>query len=957
MAARIRSLRNGITPIDEASRDDLAIGDVMTVTSLDAATTYAWAIAFAPEGSTAAFSGSSSAVSPGTFIVDKEGPYLIRLVVDAALPTENSQWVRLRALTVFGQLSLVAAGERRDETGIIPVDVDVEGWANDQNFNLQTLKGFIKPFANSGRVLHVDVNSGTTGYGDYSSVQAAIDAAVATGATNANQWLVLVHPGTFNEDLTFKPFVHVLGWPAEQNGQTTRIRGTHGTTLTGVNDVAEVRGLVLTRTAVSGSAILTKTGSGTLRVMDSVVTSPGTGPAIQMSAGVLEVSRSTLTQSGAGATLRAIEIEGANSVTTISQTTITGPNGVRVNNTLDLGVTASLLDCVITANNAAGSGLSGQATLVSVTRTVFRGIGTAVLYGNPSAPTGFQAVLDMSFSTMATSAASLVFNTANLTTSVLRLGSVVYTTLSFPSGAPTIYEAKTQAKTHFYDNTVSGLLAENVQDAIDEIAGGGGGGGGSILEYHEDMPEAPNSTVRYRGWVPVTATLLAVRVYMQTVNTVGTYTLAVKNEATGNTVLSAATFNMNSLGAATVTSVPLTGVGPDKAFAALGRWTISLVSNNAGFNGVGVYVELQFGIGLTGAAGQDLATTLTFGNVTGGNDIILNTTDIIRGEQGVALAGSVLLRGGTATGGVANGGDIIFRPGAGLGGGTDGEVILRNAAGTNNIHLKVTAAQQISIGTTLPLVYNGVTGKLTVPGLIDPTGIIFERAGPPTTTATEGAVFVSDGTSGLTINHLYFRPLSNGTPVDLTTGGATPPLADVLVAGNTSDGTNIKLTTDGWIEGGEHGVRRNWQENVWGYGQIGISDEGYAQGVDAGWFGITPDDVPAALFLDNISLQYIVPDYCCIMFTCHVAMFEGGGTNAGGFVIHGMVRKAASAASVEILGQNLVASFANPALATASVTMVVDVGTGAVYPEVTGVAATDVRWTVRMTGVLTGYQD
>lgn len=143
MAASIRSLRNGITPVDNASRDDLVVGDVVTVTALVPATTYAWSIVFAPQGSTATFSGSPVAVSPGTFTVDIDGPYLVRLVVDAAMPTESTQYVRLRSLTSSLGLRLVAAGERRDGSGIIPVDADAEGWANDQNFNLQTLEAAI----------------------------------------------------------------------------------------------------------------------------------------------------------------------------------------------------------------------------------------------------------------------------------------------------------------------------------------------------------------------------------------------------------------------------------------------------------------------------------------------------------------------------------------------------------------------------------------------------------------------------------------------------------------------------------------------------------------------------------------------------------------------------------------------------------------------------------------------
>lgn len=140
MSARIRSLLNSTTPIDELSRDDVSVGDVVTVQALDGAATYAWALVYVPEGSSATFSGSLTAVSPGSFTADVEGPYLVRLTVDAGRSTETTQYVRLRSLTSRLGLSLVAAGERRDEGGTIPVDADPTGWANEQNANLLLLE-------------------------------------------------------------------------------------------------------------------------------------------------------------------------------------------------------------------------------------------------------------------------------------------------------------------------------------------------------------------------------------------------------------------------------------------------------------------------------------------------------------------------------------------------------------------------------------------------------------------------------------------------------------------------------------------------------------------------------------------------------------------------------------------------------------------------------------------------
>lgn len=145
MAAEIRSEVTAPVPkaaVDNASRDDLAVNDVVQLTAIAGGTTFQWALVFVPAGSTAVLTPAAAATTAGpvTFTVDKDGPYLVRLVVDAGLVTESTQYVRLRALTASLGLLLVAAGERRDSSGVIPVDVDIEGWANEQNSNLQALE-------------------------------------------------------------------------------------------------------------------------------------------------------------------------------------------------------------------------------------------------------------------------------------------------------------------------------------------------------------------------------------------------------------------------------------------------------------------------------------------------------------------------------------------------------------------------------------------------------------------------------------------------------------------------------------------------------------------------------------------------------------------------------------------------------------------------------------------------
>jgi hypothetical protein len=181
-------------------------------------------------------------------------------------------------------------------------------------------------------------------------------------------------------------------------------------------------------------------------------------------------------------------------------------------------------------------------------------------------------------------------------------------------------------------------------------------------------------------------------------------------------------------------------------------------------NDAGVEYDLTTG----GAGGEDLAATLALGNTTGGTDLVLSDGDVLRGESGVGIAGDVTLRGGTSSTGSVDGGDFVLIPGAGIGGNPDGVLVLKDAAEVNEVAFKTIGPEQLRIGTTLPFEYDGVTGKLTIPGIIDPTAIVFEEADAPATGSTEGAVFVSDGTGGLTAGHLYYVPPSDGLPVDIS---------------------------------------------------------------------------------------------------------------------------------------------------------------------------------------------
>lgn len=221
-----------------------------------AATTYTWQVVFAPKSP----NGTSSAVSlapqgPGPVDVfsfsapiDNEGAYLVRLTVDEGLPSEDTQYLRVRANTSFGGHRLVAAGERYDDTGHIPFDIGTTGWTDTENEILHRLNALVRRASSSGRVLYVDANRGrdktndpndptvvvdlpgwdktdpgteirtgvvipATCHGDFYTIQSAID--WATGQvpppSEDNPWVVFIQPGYYVENLALQPHVHLVG--------------------------------------------------------------------------------------------------------------------------------------------------------------------------------------------------------------------------------------------------------------------------------------------------------------------------------------------------------------------------------------------------------------------------------------------------------------------------------------------------------------------------------------------------------------------------------------------------------------------------------------------------------------------------------------------------------------------------------------------------------------------------
>lgn len=510
MAAIIRSIRNGdsLTAVIGASRDDLRAGDLVTCNSVDTHTTYQWSLDFTPQDpdgtpSSAVLTSTTSSIT--AFTVDHEGSYLLRLVVDASLPTESSQTVRLRALTVFGKIKLVAAGERNDSTGVIPVDISSEGWANDQNMNLQTILGFTKKISSSGRILYVDANRGTDysntpndptvaeGYGDYSSIQGAISAALADPVTPSqeNPYTVIVRPGLYVEDIQFEPFVHVVGLPRSSTEEIDRSivikSDSAGSSLTTnlplSSDTTVLFGLSFENEDLSNTTgVINKTGDGTLIFQHCSVIQkaddPSIGPPILLEEGSIEGYRSLFLSEATSSTRVSFSQDGEDTSSIFESCTFEGPSGVDINPSEDLGPTAIFNRCQIISNlsSALAFGLRTSAEFTAINYCLIE-TDPATSEGIQIHPTGLAFSGDVLASIRWTKIeGEISFNAIGISgNSVLDIGSLEYEALNVTGTLSSGPNALVQSRTLFYDNSSSSLTAENVQDAIDELAASIGG--------------------------------------------------------------------------------------------------------------------------------------------------------------------------------------------------------------------------------------------------------------------------------------------------------------------------------------------------------------------------------------------------------------------------------------------------------------------------------------------------
>ena len=872
MAANIRSLVNGASQLDGSSRDDVAVGNTVTVSSVDSATTYAWTLAFVPEGSTATFSGEVTTVSPGGFVTDKEGPYLVRLTVDAGLGTESTQYVRLRVPTVFGSLKLVAAGERRDGTGVIPVDVDTEGWTNEQNANIQTLLGFTKSVSSSGRIFYVDANAGgAVGYADYATVQAAIDAADALSPTLAAPYVIAIRPGLYTENITLKTHIHLVGWPGNLKGHednnVVAIRGTHGTSLANSGDRASISGITLETVSTGTAATLDKTGQGELTLHRCHIAQDGIsgtqGPALALTNGSLIAHDCWIEFASGGAASRtAFNQPGSGTTSEFYRCKFKGPSGANINiSGLESTVTCSMWDCLVQTSGSGATGIqsSAELLLLEYTRIEMDGSGTPLAIH----PSGGSISGDVRgrLRYCWIDGGITIDDTGVAGTGALHVGACYHGGVT-PTGSPT-QSATVLSSTVFYDNTTTSMTAADVQAALDEVhalavlvtslddaydngvAASGGGrtiiaDQGSVQIVDAASPSDPPPAANTNGSLEVVSNVKIgaltkpeidldpnpygsgpqislgqtvvpadiahaegnVRLLAKSnVSTARNYNLLIQTESgingsdIGNLIIQggdslpdATPPNAADLYLLAGSAYDLTNGGdaghlylsPGQELTGSTAATVRLVdptastaatltANAAGADPIGVTGSAIFAtsmgaVTLSVTSSDTLAAVITaLGALQGisaadsGGGVIRLTTD----QRGPTAEIHLL----SATAGVnAALGDFTVAGGATFVAGTFAKVV----------DLYCSDTQEITIGNgTNDFIYNAVTGKMTVPGLIDPTGIIFEEAGVPSTGATQAGLFVGDGTGGTVQGQLFFREASDGSLVNLSASSNT----------------------------------------------------------------------------------------------------------------------------------------------------------------------------------------
>jgi hypothetical protein len=488
--ASIKSTRNSdpATSLVDSSREDVLSGDVITLESIGVGvTTHSWSIMFSPDGSSASLTSTNAAVTQ--FAIDEEGSYLLRLIVDAGLPTEHSMYVRHRVLTQFAGLQLVAAGERRDEEAIIPNDIGIYGWAYEQNGNLRKILEILKPIAMSGRVVHVDSNLGTQGYGDFATIQEAIDFSVLDGASESQPYVVLINEGVYEETLTLQPFVHLVGTQHKSTQDVPDLTAkpklsprvvvksevSHDATLTANSELAILVGLHFLCEVTTANPMFAKTGEGVLQAnactFEGTAITVGQGALIDLQEGrfVGMDCRFRMDETGDIGNFAFLQ-SGEDTTSLLDSCVFTAPSCLAINpNQHNVGGVINVLrDCIV---SSAQYGLATNGTSTVINSSLRDGVENISInwlgssYGVSNSGNSEQTIL---FSEIE---GDIYWNKDNTNhNNTLKVGAVVFETLNESgTGSAISVEALANALSISFDNTLSSLVSTNVQDALSEL--------------------------------------------------------------------------------------------------------------------------------------------------------------------------------------------------------------------------------------------------------------------------------------------------------------------------------------------------------------------------------------------------------------------------------------------------------------------------------------------------------
>ena len=494
-------------------------GDVISLRAAGAHATYTWELVYKPllpDGSSSTATAATPNAATSSVTIDNPtvntanwatfgGGYLVKLYVTDNDGSSAAQYVRFRVPTIFGDLNLPAAGERNDAAGIIPYDVGSTGWADNENENLRQLLWYVGRQAISGRVLFVDANRGTDyttaqntsaaeGYADYSSINSAITAAVndASPPSADYPYTIAIRPGLYVEDVVLKPYIHLIGMPgtsyAEESDKQIIIRTTGATAHTnvaaGAGQYMLCRGLHFENTTSSTLGVLEKSGASTLYLVDCTFTQKGTNVAqeapLELDAGRVAANRCVFTQMGTGDHLRvAYRQAGGSTVGEFRNCSFFGPSIVDLNvaaTPYNTTIVATFQYCEFlgTSANAAAFGVRTNAEITTLDYCNVTVDAAAVANALAAHPQGdaHAPANGITLNCRYTSANGVLSaDTTNVVGAVTcNLAAVVYTALTLTEPVSSVVVvAKAQAKTIFYDNSGSALVASDAQAAIDEL--------------------------------------------------------------------------------------------------------------------------------------------------------------------------------------------------------------------------------------------------------------------------------------------------------------------------------------------------------------------------------------------------------------------------------------------------------------------------------------------------------